>query len=89
MGCNCKDAKRMRSIFGEKPANETVMDKLFRYIKTLFIILTTFIIGVVCIPFVLIVVIYNIFFHRKAYFNISDNFIKRFLGINNGEELQS
>lgn len=89
MGCNCKDAKKMRKVFGEKPANETIGDKLLRYIKNLFMIIITLILSVVCIPIVFVVVFYNLCFHGRAYFNISDEFIKRVLGIKNGEELQS
>ena len=89
MGCNCKDAKKMRKVFGEKPANENVIDKLVRYIKNLFIIIITLILSVICIPIVFVVVMYNFVFNGRAYFNMSEKFIKRVLGVNNGEEVQS
>ncbi len=87
MSCNCKGARKMQEIFGEVPTNENSLDKLIRYTKRFLMTLFTIVIGIVCIPIVLIVVIYNFIFNGAAYFRMSDKFIKTILGIKHGEEV--
>ena len=78
MGCNCKNAIKLAES-NEKKEKKTILRKFIGFLKNVsFRILLVFIVLIV-IPFVTLIIIFNILFLDKKGITISDKYIKKFL----------
>ena len=89
MSCNCKSIVDLKEQLGTTPTDESIFEFIIRMLKKITFFCIGLLLSVVLIPLILIVVIYNIAFKGKAYFNFSDKFLKKILGIKDGEEDKS